>query len=213
MHELIAIKSEIAHYATLAKRNPNNIQLLAVTKNQPSDKIEALLKAGQRLFGENRVQEAYAKWPTLRAKYDVELHLIGHLQTNKVRDAIAFFDTIQTLDSLRLADKLAIEQEKQKKFLNYYIEINIGREAQKTGVWPEDFNDFLNKIRTYYPLNVQGIMCIPPLDKDSSAYFQNMKQIADDFHLPIISMGMSHDYKDAILCGATLIRIGTALFN
>lgn len=209
---LRTIQLDIQDCAIKAGRN-DPIKLLAASKNRSVAAITQLLDEGQRLFGENRVQEACEKWPVLKVLYpDIELHLIGHLQTNKVKEAINLFDTIETLDSFRLAEKLMIEEKKQNKRLTYYIEINIGKEPQKTGIWPDHLDDFLTKVRNYFLLNIQGLMCIPPLNEDPVTYFQELKNLADYHHLPIVSMGMSDDYELAIQNGANLVRIGTALF-
>jgi pyridoxal phosphate enzyme (YggS family) len=212
MTKLQVIKSHIKEIAVTFGRQ-EEIALLAVTKNQKISTIESALAQGHRLFGENRVQEAYTKWPEMKKKFNhIELHLIGHLQTNKVKEAIKLFDVIQTLDSLKLAEKLVAEEKRQGKHLAYLIEVNIGEEPQKAGVLPKDFDDFFSKISTCYPLNVQGIMCIPPAEQDPTLYFQRMKNISETYKFPIISMGMSNDYELAIRYGATQVRIGRALF-
>lgn len=214
MNSLQKIKAQIDEYAQQFGRNKDDIKLLAVSKNQPVEKIKRLLEHGHRLFGENRVQEAYAKWLVLKEYYaNIELHLIGHLQTNKVKEAVALFKVIQTLDSFKLAEKLVVEEQRQKKRLSYYIEINIGCEKQKTGILPDEFPLFFNELKNNYPLDIQGIMCIPPKEEDPVKYFQQMKKIADDYQLPVISMGMSDDYPIAIKYGTTMVRIGTALFG
>lgn len=212
MSKLIEIRETINNHVRQSNRL-NPIQLLAVTKQQSINKITELLLQGHRLFGENIVQEAILKWRDLKTDYpDIELHLIGHLQTNKVKEAVALFDVIQTLDSLKLAAKLAKEEMLQNKKLDYLIEINIGSENQKKGILPEDFDFFYHELKKNYPLSVQGIMCIPPIDKNPTPYFNMMKKIADEHQLAIISMGMSNDFKIAIECGANLVRIGRALF-
>src|SRR5262249_5139090 len=148
-------------------------QLLAATKNVPLFKTEKLLQEGHTLFGENKVQEAYRKWPTLKRKYPkTQLHLIGHLQTNKVKRAVALFDVIETLDNVKLAQKLIDEELKQQKRLEYYIEINIGHEPQKTGVLPEDFHKFYETLTAEFPLRITGVMCIPPANQNPVVYFQ-----------------------------------------
>lgn len=211
---LIEINKLIKDACQFWNRDPTTTSLLAVTKNQTADAIYTLLKNQQRLFGENRVQEALIKWPELKKNYpDIELHLIGHLQTNKVKDAVALFDVIETLDSFKLADKLAKEEERQQKKLAYYIEINIGEESQKTGILPANFENFLVTLRNNYPLNIKGIMCIPPSDQNATPYFQRMQQIAKEFQLDVISMGMSDDFEIAIKYGSNLVRIGRALFR
>jgi pyridoxal phosphate enzyme (YggS family) len=159
------------------------------------------------------VQEAYSKWPDLKRDYpDLQLHLVGHLQSNKAKEAVALFDVIQTLDSLHLAQRLAQEEVKQHKHLSYYIEVNIGREPQKTGVLPEDFADFLAELRRTHPLRIEGVMCIPPRDQNPSPYFHALADIAHQHQLANISMGMSDDYEQAIQNQSTMVRIGRALF-
>lgn len=207
------IKTAITRAATQAGRQPCEIELLAVTKNQPENKIEPLLLAGQLIFGENRVQEAQGKWPHLKQKYpDTELHLIGHLQTNKVKEAVQLFDVIQTIDNLRLATKLHQEQQRQHKVLRYFIEVNIGNEPQKNGVAPDKFAEFYQNVRNKTNLQIVGIMCIPPQKQDPQPYFQEMAKIASRYHL-LVSMGMSDDYEIAIRAGTNQVRIGRALFS
>lgn len=207
------IQNNIVITAKRFARLPDEVKLLAVTKNQPVARIETLLHQGQTLFAENRIQEAQKKWPELKEKYQsIKLHLIGHLQTNKVKQAIELFDAIQTLDSLKLAHKLYAEELRQQKKLEYYIQINIGHESQKSGVLPEDFADFYQALLSEVKLNVKGLMCIPPLDKNPAEYFEEMANIAKRYGLSHLSMGMSDDYEAAIQYGATLVRLGRALF-
>lgn len=195
------------------QRNPNEIKLLAVTKNQSIPRIEELLHQGHRLYGENRVQEAMQKWPLLKEHYtDLCLHFIGHLQSNKVKEVVALFDVVETLDSLKLAHKLYAEEIRQQKFLEYYIQINIGREQQKSGVLPENFDNFYKELSIQVPLKISGIMCIPPADKKPEPYFKEMAIIAAHYNFSALSMGMTADYQTAIEHGATILRIGRALF-
>ncbi len=213
MSKLLEIKSAIQQYESQCGLPENAVKLLAVTKNQSPENIISLLNEGQLLFGENRVQEASQKWSALKKQYpQSSLHLIGHLQTNKVAEAVSLFDVIQTLDSVKLAKKLWAEERSQKKQLTYYIEINIGDEAQKTGITVAELPDFYRYVIHNYPLNIQGIMCIPPQEEDPSRYFRMMKTLADEQNLPMISMGMSEDYHSAIQCGSTMVRIGRSLF-
>lgn len=208
------IQNQIELTAKRYGRLPNEVKLLAVTKNQPVDRITPLVKQGQILFGENRTQEAETKWPGLKETYNFfNLHLIGHLQTNKVKQAVALFDVIQTLDSVKLAHKLFIEEQRQQKKLEYYIQINIGRESQKSGVLPEDFADFYKTLLSEVTLNVTGLMCIPPQDKNPAPYFEEMANITKRSGLIHLSMGMSDDYETAIQYGATVVRLGRALFS
>lgn len=211
---LCRILSKIDRTAKDCGRVAEEIKLLAVTKNQPTIKIESLLTEGQRLFGENRVQEAQSKWPLLKQTFpDIILHLIGHLQSNKVKQAVELFDVIETLDSLHLAKKLQQEEQRQKKQLEYYIEINIGREPQKSGVLPDEFGYFYKCLLKETSLKITGIMCIPPHTLDPILYFKEMQEIAKSHSLKNISMGMSEDYPVAIEQGSTLIRLGRALMR
>lgn len=188
-------------------------RLIAVSKTRSSDEIAAAIAAGQRIFGENRVQEAQAKFPELRARHgELELHLIGPLQTNKARDAVELFDVIQTLDRPRLADALKDAMDKTGKRPRLYIEVNIGREAQKAGCAPEDVAAFLADCRAK-GLEISGLMCIPPHEADPRPYFEQLRDMAGALGLPHISMGMSADYDIAAACGATEVRVGTAIFG
>jgi pyridoxal phosphate enzyme (YggS family) len=189
-------------------------KLIAVSKTQPMAVVRAALDAGQRVFGENRVQEAGEKFPALRAEYlDIELHLIGPLQSNKARDAVALFDVIQTLDRLSLAKALAKAIDKTGRRPKLYIEVNIGRESQKAGIAPDEVADFLHICRVRYGLMISGLMCIPPNGQDPVPFFTAMRDLADLYDLPNLSMGMSGDYRQAIACGATEVRIGSAIFG
>lgn len=188
--------------------------LIAVSKTQPIQTIQKALDAGLRIFGENRVQEAQRKFSTLRVHYpDIELHLIGALQTNKAVAAVETFDVIQTLDRPALAEALAKAILKTGKRPRLYIEVNIGHEPQKAGVAPEDAGAFLDLCRSNYDLSPCGLMCMPPHQSDPRPYFEQAKRLVDDLHLPHLSMGMSEDYKIALECGATEIRLGSALFG
>ena len=188
--------------------------LIAVSKNQDVDAIREALAAGQRVFGENRVQEARRKFPALRRDYpDIELHLIGPLQTNKAQDAVELFDVIETLDRIELAEALAKAMRKSGRNPRFYIEVNIGLEPQKSGVRPDNAAAFLAACRDKYKLSVSGLMCIPPLNQNPRPYFCAMRDLAKNLSLPHLSMGMSADYETAIACGATEVRIGTALFG
>ena len=189
-------------------------RLIAVSKTMDETVVREAIQAGQRVFGENRVQETARKFPELRHEYpDLEIHLIGPLQTNKVDDAIRLFDVIQTLDRLNLVEALAKSIRKSGIRPRLYIEINIGHEPQKAGIMPEDFPDFLSSCRLIAELDIQGLMCIPPQNKDPVPYFRQMRQMADQFCLAHLSMGMSDDFREAIQNGATEIRVGRALFG
>ncbi len=189
-------------------------RLIAVSKTQSREAICEALAAGQRMFGENRVQEARKKFTPLRLDYpDIELHLIGPLQTNKAQDAVECFDVIQTLDRPALADALAKAMRKTGRRPRLYIEVNIGREPQKAGIAPDKLDAFLAYCLFECSLSIGGLMCIPPADRDPAPYFQEMRAHAERLGLPHVSMGMSADFATAIECGATEVRIGTAIFG
>jgi len=189
-------------------------ELIAVSKGQPPAAIEAALKAGQLAFGENRVQEAKTKFALLRPHWpDLRLHMIGPLQTNKAEDAVLLFDVIETLDRPRLADALARAIKKLNRAPALYIEVNIGNEPQKAGIEPDGLGVFLAYCRTECGLTVTGLMAIPPQAEDTAPYFTKLKTLADAHGLPHISMGMSADFEAAIRCGATEVRVGSALFG
>ena len=188
--------------------------LVAVSKTFDAKNIEPVLEAGQRIFGENRVQESQKKWPALKEKYpDVELHLIGPLQTNKVKDAVALFDVIQSVDREKLARALGKEFERVGKSLPIFIQVNIGAEEQKAGVDPNDALSFVELCRDELKLDVQGLMCIPPNGVPAAPYFAQMKELADRAGLSQLSMGMSADYELAVEMGATHVRVGSAIFG
>ena len=211
---LAALRQRMAAAAKAASRDPAAVTLVAVSKTHPPEAVEAALAAGQRVFGENRVQEAQAKFPTLKARYpDLRLHLIGPLQTNKVKEAVALFDVIETVDRPRLAEALAKEMERQGCRLECFIEINAGHEPQKAGVAPEAADAFIAECRTRWKLDVRGLMCIPPEGRDPAPHFELLAAIAKRNGLSDLSMGMSADFEIAIACGATLVRVGTAIFG
>lgn len=188
-------------------------ELLAVTKTQPVDKLEILLAKGHRLFGENRVQEAAQKWPALKMRYpDCRLHLIGPLQTNKVKQAVRLFDVIETLDRPLLAEALAKAFATLGMSRSLLIQVNTGREPQKAGVLPEDFTALL-KLACHLDLPVIGLMCVPPAGDDPAPHFAMLAELAKGHNLPYLSMGMSHDYQKAIVYGTSWVRVGTALFG
>jgi pyridoxal phosphate enzyme (YggS family) len=188
--------------------------LVAVSKAVPSEAIEPFLAAGQRVFGENRVQEAKAKWPALRARYPgIELHLIGPLQTNKVKDALALFDVIETLDREKLAAALAAEQGKSGRRLSYFVQVNIGEEPQKSGIAPAEAVAFAQRCSTVHGLDVAGMMCVPPEGVAAGPYFVQLAMLAREAHLANLSMGMSADFEVAVSMGASHIRIGSLLFG
>lgn len=190
------------------------ITLVAVSKTHNSSRIEPVLEAGQRVFGENRVQEAAGKWPGLRERWpDIELHLIGPLQTNKVREAVQLFDVIETVDREKLARKLREEMTKQKRELPVYLQVNTGEEPQKAGVHPRAVDDFIRLCRDELKLDVRGLMAIPPADEEPSLHFSLLRKLARRNDLALLSMGMSADFEIAVAFGATHIRVGTAIFG
>jgi pyridoxal phosphate enzyme (YggS family) len=208
------VREQIAEAATAAGRDPRSVALVAVSKTHGVRAVREALAAGQRIFGENRVQEAQAKFPQLKAEFpELILHLIGPLQTNKVKDAVALFDVIETVDRPKLAEKLAEEMHRTAKRPRCYIQVNIGNEPQKAGVAPHDVSALLALSRDNYGLPIVGLMCIPPAGHDPMPYFTQMAALAKAHHLPILSQGMSGDYQAAIAAGATHVRVGTAIFG
>jgi len=193
---------------------PKKVELVAVSKTFPAEAIEPFLAAGQRVFGENRVQEAKAKWPALRARYpDVELHLIGPLQTNKVKEAVELFDVIESIDRERLAAALGAEMARSGRPLPCFVEVNIGEEPQKAGIAPSEAVAFAKNCRTAHGLDIVGLMCIPPEGAPAGPYFAHLATLAQQAALPYLSMGMSADFEVAIEMGATHVRVGSALFG
>ena len=214
--QLAAVQCRLA--AAMAQRSSsyaaNPVTLVAVSKRQPDTKIDAALAAGQRVFGENRVQEAANRWTARRAQYsDLTLHLIGPLQTNKVTDAVALFDVIEVVDREKLARVLATEMTRQNRHLSCFIQVNTGEEPQKSGILPDQLDDFFVLCRDDLGLSVQGLMCIPPVDEDVAMHFALLNSMAKRLNLSKLSMGMSSDYTDAIGFGATSVRVGSAIFG
>jgi PLP dependent protein len=211
---LAKVLREIARACEEAKRDSTSVTLVAVSKTFDAEAIEPVLIEGQRAFGENRVQEARAKWPALRARYpDVALHLIGPLQSNKAKEAVQFFDAIHAVDRPSLCAALAKEIEKQARAPLLFVEVNTGAEQQKAGVLPEAVDDFLKTCRETYGLTVAGLMCIPPLGEAPAPHFALTAKIAARNGLSLLSMGMTADFPAAIRFGATHIRVGTAIFG
>lgn len=211
---LAQVRSEIARAEADHGREPGSAELIAISKTVEASRIEEALEAGQRLFGENYVQESEAKWPALRERYPgTELHLVGPLQSNKATDAVALFDTIQSLDRASLAKALAKAVQKAGRQPRIFCQVNIGREAQKGGVAPGELSSFLASCASEYDLTVEGLMCIPPFDDPPSPYFAWTAQLARDNGLGLLSMGMSADFDAAIQLGATHVRVGTAIFG
>jgi hypothetical protein len=206
-----AILQRMAAAARAAGRDPADVALTAVSKLQPELRVAAVLAAGQRVFGENRVQEALARWSERRDQ--VELRLIGPLQTNKAREAVGFFDVIETLDRARLAETLAREVQRAGRSPRLYVEINTGEEPQKAGVTPGEADAFIARCRSEFGLTLEGLMCIPPADEPPGPHFALTAKLAARNGLRKLSMGMSADFETAIRFGATSVRVGTALFG
>jgi len=215
---ITSVREEIARACRDAGRDPTTVTLIAVSKTFGAAAITPVIAAGQRVFGENRVQEAKAKWPPLIARQAaddgaIELHLVGALQSNKVKDAVALFDAIHSVDRASLAAALAAEITKQNRRPLLFAEINTGAEAQKSGVLPADADGFLAACRDRYGLGISGLMCIPPHDEAPAPHFALTAKIARRNGLKFLSMGMSADFPTAIAFGATHIRVGTAIFG
>jgi pyridoxal phosphate enzyme (YggS family) len=211
---LSAVRAEIARACRDAGRDPAGTTLVAVSKTFPADAIETVIAAGQRIFGENRVQEAKAKWPPLLARHPgLELHLVGALQSNKAKEAVALFDAIHSVDRASVAETLGKEIAKQGRRPLLFVEINSGAEPQKSGVLPQQADAFLADCRDRWGLTIAGLMCLPPLDEAPAPHFALTAKIARRNGLEFLSMGMSADYPTAIAFGATHIRVGTAIFG
>ncbi len=211
---LAEVTGRIAEAARASGRSPSDVTLVAVSKTHGADRVRELLEVGHRVFGENRVQEAEGKFPELKAACpDLELHLIGPLQTNKARDAVALFDVIQSVDRDRLAAALAKEMERLDRRPACYIQVNTGEEPQKAGILPKDVDAFVALCRDQYKLPVVGLMCIPPVDEEPALHFALLAKMAARNGLAKLSMGMSADYETAVRMGATHVRVGSALFG
>ncbi|MAL79283.1 MAG: YggS family pyridoxal phosphate-dependent enzyme [Sneathiella sp.] len=208
------INARIAKAAAKWGRGAPGIDLIAVSKRQPDELVAAALENGHRLFGENRVQEAAGKWPAFRERYQgIELHLIGPLQSNKAKEAVALFDVIETVDRVKIARALATEMQAAGRILPVYIQINTGKEPQKAGIFPEEADAFIRQCREEFGLNVVGLMCIPPVEEQPAPHFALLARIAERNGLSRLSMGMSADFETAVQFGATSVRVGTALFG
>ena len=211
---LTDIGNRIAAAAKAAGRAPGEVTLVAVSKTFGPAEIEPAIAAGQRVFGENRVQEAAGKWPALKDRHpDIELHLVGPLQTNKARDAVALFDVIQSVDRERIAAALAKEMDRLDRRPGLLVQVNTGAEPQKAGVLPEDTDAFVARCRETHGLTIRGLMCIPPIDEPPAPHFALLAKIARRLELAELSMGMSADFETAIAHGATMVRVGTAIFG
>ncbi len=208
------VRSRIADAAKAMKRDPGGGQLIAVGKTFGAERIVPVIEAGQRIFGENRVQESLGKWPELKERYpDVELHLIGPLQSNKAKEAVGLFDVIQTVDRPKIAAALAREMKRQDRHPRLLIQVNTGEEPQKAGVMPRDTGDFVEWCRAEHALAIHGLMCIPPIDEEAALHFALLAKIAGALGLDALSMGMSADFETAVAFGATYVRVGTAIFG
>lgn len=195
-------------------RDSGSVELIAVTKTFDADHIRPALEAGHRIFGENRVQESQGKWPALKQEYpDVQLHLIGPLQSNKSADAVALFDVIHTIDREKIAKTIAQECKKQGRELKFHVQVNTGLEKQKAGVAPDQVLDFVSLCRDTYGLNIVGLMCIPPFDENPGPHFALLRQLAEQAGVDKLSMGMSGDFETAIEFGSTNVRVGSAIFG
>lgn len=218
MSEIVAnlntVKAAIARAEKEAQRKKDSVTLVAVSKTFDAEAIQPALDAGQRVFGENRVQEAQGKWPELRKAYSgIELHLIGPLQSNKAADAVALFDVIETVDREKIAAALSAEIKKQGKSLQLYVQVNTGLEPQKAGISPKEAVAFVERCRAEHGLNIVGLMCIPPADENPGPHFALLEKLARQAGLDKLSMGMSGDFETAIGFGATSVRVGSAIFG
>ena len=211
---LAGVRRQIAEACSEARRDPASVTLVAISKTFGADLIELVIAEGHSVFGENRVQEAKAKWPALRARHSgIELHLVGPLQSNKVKDAVALFDAIHSVDRPSLAEALAKETARQGRMPTLFVELNTGAEAQKAGVLPEEADAFIAACRERHGLTISGLMCIPPMEEPPAPHFALAAQIARRNGVALLSMGMSADFPLAIEFGATHVRIGTAIFG
>ena len=211
---LAAVRRKISVAADAADRSPESVELVAVSKTHSAEAVSEALLAGHRIFGENRVQEAQGKYPELRVRFpDLALHLIGPLQTNKVRDALAMFDVIESVDRPRLAEALAKEMEHSDRRPPCLIEVNTGEEPQKAGIMPAEADRFIAECRDRFSLPIIGLMCVPPVGEEPALHFALLREIARRNGLTTLSMGMSADFEKAIRFGATHVRVGTAIFG
>lgn len=212
--QLAEVKARIAKAAIGAGDVAGQGRLIAVSKTKPTEMIADALQAGHRLFGENRVQEAIEKWPLLKQQYDdIELHLIGPLQSNKAKDAVKLFDVIQTIDRPKIAKVIAREMQAQGRNLALFVQVNIGEEPQKAGVLPDELSDFLQFCQHEQKLTISGLMCIPPVEEAPAPYFALLRKFAKEFEIPHLSMGMSNDFETAVQLGADYVRVGSAIFG
>ena len=214
VEQLRIVREKIASALSEAKRAPGSATLVAVSKTFEADDIRPAIEAGQRIFGENRVQEAQAKWPALKAEFpDIELHLIGPLQSNKAKEAVALFDVIETVDREKIAAELAKETARQGRSLKFYIQVNTGSEPQKAGIEPREAVAFVERCRNVHGLAIEGLMCIPPAEENPGPHFALLAKLAREADVQKLSMGMSSDYELAVAFGATSVRVGSAIFG
>lgn len=208
------VRQKISAAERDAGRTPGDVTLVAVSKTFDADAIRPVIATGQRVFGENRVQESEGKWPQLKAETDgIELHLIGPLQSNKAADAVALFDVIETVDREKIARALAAEMQKQGRAIRLYVQVNIGMEPQKAGIEPKQTAAFVKFCRDELGLNIEGLMCIPPADDHPGPYFALLRKLSEEAGVEKLSMGMSGDFETAIGFGATSVRVGSAIFG
>lgn len=213
-HRLADVHTSILASEKEAGRPAGSVTLVAVSKTFPVEDIEPAIAAGQRVFGENRVQEAQAKWPQLKTAHDgIELHLIGPLQSNKAKEAVALFDVIHTVDRDKIAKAIKSEMDAQGRDLHLYIQVNTGGEEQKAGILPQDADGFIARCRDEVGLRIEGLMCIPPVDENPGPHFALLRQIAERNGIEKLSMGMSSDFETAVAFGATHVRVGSAIFG
>ena len=211
---LATVQAKIAAAAREAKRDPSAVTLIAVSKTFDANDIQPVIDAGQRVFGENRVQEALTKWPALKAAHsDIELHLIGPLQSNKAKEAVALFDCIHTIDRPKIAQTIAAELAKQQRRLQLFVQVNTGEEEQKAGIAPREAAAFIMACRETWNLEIAGLMCIPPVDDMAVVHFAFLVKLARENNLAQLSMGMSADFAAAVNLGATHVRVGSAIFG
>ena len=214
VQQFFAVKAKIAAAEQEARRETGAVTLVAVSKTFDAADIQPVIDAGQRVFGENRVQEAQGKWPELKQAFaDIELHLIGPLQSNKAKEAVALFDVIETVDRDKIAAELAKEIARQGRAPKLYVQVNTGSEPQKAGIEPRAAIAFVARCRDVYGLAIEGLMCIPPADENPGPHFALLEKLAREASVAKLSMGMSGDYETAIAFGATSVRVGSAIFG
>ena len=214
VERLLQIRARITAAAREAGRDPSSVRLIAVSKTFGGERILPVIEAGQRLFGENRVQEAKAKWPALKERFpDLELHLVGALQSNKAKEAVQLFDAIHSIDRPKIAKAVAEEMQRQGRRLKLFVQVNTGEEPQKAGVMPPDAAAFVRNCRGELGLDIAGLMCIPPAEEEPSVHFAFLAKLAAELGLDELSMGMSADFETAIAFGATYVRVGSAIFG